>query len=415
MSIYIGNTKIGQMYLGSTEIAQAYLGSVKVYDKGGLPYDAQVEYLESSGTQYIDTGLFVTSNNLKISMRIYTASMPSVEQDIIGNQDDSTGRFVLGLYGGYVFGYTRSNLGSESNVDSTTFAGANTLDIEYILDNSNSTKYLAVNGLVTSNNYIRSIINSNNTVKLYVDGTTKETYRFIGRIYYVKIYQDDTLHRDLIPVRVGQVGYMYDRVSGQLFGNSGTGDFILGQDIVPVEYLESSGTQYIDTGIVPNDETGFYVRAYCTTSGGNHGCFGARGDSPTDDRCWINFSTTIEFAWNTYVTSVSNYTNTWVEIEHNLFNSRTGTLDGVVKRSNYPTLASITRNVYLFGVNSTNGASILFTGRISRFKISQGSDVVMDMIPVRKNSVGYMYDQVSGQLFGNAGSGSFVLGNDITT
>lgn len=223
MSIYIGNTKIGQMYLGSTEIAEAYLGSTKVYDKGGLPYDAQVEY------------------------------------------------------------------------------------------------------------------------------------------------------------------------------------------------LESSGTQYIDTGIVPNDETGFYIRAYCKTSGGNHVCFGARGNSSTDSRCWINFSTAIEFSWNTWISSgVSNYTNTWVEIEHNLFNSRTGKLDGVVKRSDYPTLASIAYNLYLFASNTVGTTSLQFTGRISSFKISQGSDVVMDMIPVRKKSVGYMYDQVSGQLFGNAGGGSFTLGNDVS-
>jgi hypothetical protein len=36
---------------------------------------------------------------------------------------------------------------------------------------------------------------------------------------------------DAIPVRVGNVGYMYDKISGQLFGNAGTGDFILGNDI----------------------------------------------------------------------------------------------------------------------------------------------------------------------------------------
>ena len=35
---------------------------------------------------------------------------------------------------------------------------------------------------------------------------------------------------DFIPVRVGSIGYMYDRVSGQLFGNSGTGAFIIGPD-----------------------------------------------------------------------------------------------------------------------------------------------------------------------------------------
>ena len=37
---------------------------------------------------------------------------------------------------------------------------------------------------------------------------------------------------DMIPVRVGQKGYMYDKISGELFGNAGTGDFILGPDVV---------------------------------------------------------------------------------------------------------------------------------------------------------------------------------------
>lgn len=36
---------------------------------------------------------------------------------------------------------------------------------------------------------------------------------------------------NLLPVRIGNTGYMYDTVSGQLFGNTGTGDFILGPDI----------------------------------------------------------------------------------------------------------------------------------------------------------------------------------------
>lgn len=34
---------------------------------------------------------------------------------------------------------------------------------------------------------------------------------------------------DLIPVRIGTTGYMYDKISGQLL--AGTGEFILGQDI----------------------------------------------------------------------------------------------------------------------------------------------------------------------------------------
>lgn len=50
---------------------------------------------------------------------------------------------------------------------------------------------------------------------------------------YVKVFEDGELVLDLIPVRIGQTGYMYDKVSGQLFGNSGSGQFILGDDIKP--------------------------------------------------------------------------------------------------------------------------------------------------------------------------------------
>ena len=38
---------------------------------------------------------------------------------------------------------------------------------------------------------------------------------------------------------------------------------------------------------------------------------------------------------------------------------------------------------------------------------------VLDLIPVRKGNIGYMYDRVSGQLFGNQGTGAFIIGNDV--
>lgn len=41
-----------------------------------------------------------------------------------------------------------------------------------------------------------------------------------------------------------------------------------------------------------------------------------------------------------------------------------------------------------------------------------GNDMKMDFIPVRKGNVGYMFDRVSGQLFGNAGTGAFIIGPD---
>lgn len=50
------------------------------------------------------------------------------------------------------------------------------------------------------------------------------------RVHSLKCYEDGVLILDFIPVRVGQVGYMYDKVSGLLFGNNGTGNFTLGND-----------------------------------------------------------------------------------------------------------------------------------------------------------------------------------------
>lgn len=52
------------------------------------------------------------------------------------------------------------------------------------------------------------------------------------RVYNFKLYRGTYLMMDLVPVRIGQVGYMYDQISGALYPNSGTGDFILGPDVV---------------------------------------------------------------------------------------------------------------------------------------------------------------------------------------
>lgn len=47
------------------------------------------------------------------------------------------------------------------------------------------------------------------------------------------------------------------------------------------------------------------------------------------------------------------------------------------------------------------------------FKWIKDNKVIMDMIPVRKDGVGYMYDKVSRKLFANANTGNFIIGPDI--
>lgn len=52
-----------------------------------------------------------------------------------------------------------------------------------------------------------------------------------ARCYNFRLEKAGVPVLDLIPVRVGSEGYMYNRINGQLLGNSGSGKFILGPDI----------------------------------------------------------------------------------------------------------------------------------------------------------------------------------------
>lgn len=178
-----------------------------------------------------------------------------------------------------------------------------------------------------------------------------------------------------------------------------------------VEYLQSNGTQYIDTGFVPDDTSGIYTKCVCIEKKQNAVVTGVREDT-RDTRFMINFSSTLEISWNIY-TSVKSYSKDLdYEIENNFLNSRLGKVDGEVLKTDYPTLSNITKSVYLFALNQYGNADIFFYGRIKAVKFSRGNSVVMDLIPVRIGQTGYMYDRVSGQLFGNSGTDNFIIGND---
>ena len=85
-----------------------------------------------------------------------------------------------------------------------------------------------------------------------------------GRVYGFKVYDNGTLIADYIPCyrkSSGVIGF-YDMVSGTFLTNSGSGALTKGFDVDPtvyqeVEYIESSGTQWIDTGFAHKQSTRF--------------------------------------------------------------------------------------------------------------------------------------------------------------
>ena len=77
--------------------------------------------------------------------------------------------------------------------------------------------------------------------------------------------------------------------------------------------------------------------------------------------------------------------------------------------------------LYINAIGNYGGGYSAFGGtwRLGKCSIEKGSILVRDFIPVRvgsgANAVGYMYDRVTRKLFGNAGTGAFVLGPDVAT
>ena len=182
--------------------------------------------------------------------------------------------------------------------------------------------------------------------------------------------------------------------------------------MIPIEYLESTGTQYIELSIVLNKK-GLHVK--CLS---DYFCLGTVWDGKegpqwtaiiadsTRYRCFYGNSVNQGFyregdgAFHTYSAILGES----LSIDGSLVLDCT---DKGVEGNTYP--------AFLFMLGNPGRPpfeKVKFQQKIKSFVVTDGTTMI-DLIPVRIGNVGYMYDRVSGQLFGNSGEGQFVLGPDI--
>lgn len=187
-----------------------------------------IEYLESTGTQYINTGYTPKQQG-------YTAVG---KMRFVGSQNSWAG--VLGgdfpsVAAGNKFGrYSTTNnwvISSGSDYSSTS-----TFDIgqDYLFQVSfvHNDKYLKINNEKVISTQDAKYISNNGSIYIFTynrsSSLTSESMK--GRIYYVKIYDDNNnLVRDFIPV-LDENGTpcMYDKFEDKFYYNQGTGQFIAG-------------------------------------------------------------------------------------------------------------------------------------------------------------------------------------------
>ena len=240
---------------------------------------------------------------------------------------------------------------------------------------------------------------------------------------------------ELIPVRVGQVGYLYDKISGQLFGNQGTGDFVLGPDKGTIPYVSNLPSGYTELKWIKSTATGgqyidLNIKLYETLNTDYdiaikfiHFGKGLDNTQPTLFGCQNETSpwpgTFIREGSNNYVVGRyiggTNKDNNIVK-ENVIFelpvqtapNKNVTNLNNGGQTHNYGT------SLFCAFTGSNNSPYRYAEAVIYYFKLFVEGVLVRDMIPCRDpNNVVGLYDLVNGVFYSSPNGNAFVAGPEI--
>lgn len=178
----------------------------------------ELEYLESTGTQYIDTGVILTQDSdIFLSFVFYGGS------GIFGSREGANENNIEVAYlnGGMTADFTNSSYGAYR----LFVSGLVGEKIDCVLNK----ELRSFNDVVIYKRCEDKISTIKNAYLFAVSGKPSNAELMAGVVYYCKIYNDDVLVRDFIPVLDEDgVPCMYDRVTNEFFYNQGTGQFIAG-------------------------------------------------------------------------------------------------------------------------------------------------------------------------------------------
>lgn len=186
-----------------------------LFKKQEMPY-TKIKYIESTGTQYIDTK-YICGNDVRIETEFEYLQIDSVFRCIYGKQTRTAAEDAITVSQAVnytVQAYWRTNL--------TPF----TLEKDRRYKMLQSQNALVLDG-VDYGGWSSSITKSQLTMYLMARNNNGAAGNFFkGRIYGFKIYESNILTMDLIPVLdSSKVPCFYDKISNELLYNKGTGEF----------------------------------------------------------------------------------------------------------------------------------------------------------------------------------------------
>ena len=364
------------------------------------PYKV-LDYIESTGTQYIDTG-FIPNQDSRVIMEV-RFPIQDTHQYIFGARTTATSNT-------YGFGeVANSYYRDHYNTGYDEYSAASIDDFFIIDKNKNVT---TIDGAYTITNTYTTFTSPVPMTLFGINHNGEIQMCAIADMAWCKIYDNDVLIRDYIPVQLrktGEVG-LWDKVNRVFYGNAGTGKFIGVKDNIPV--IQSTGTQYVDTEFKPNQKTKVVMDAQWDN-------YTALTITQTYFRCKDSTNTfgvmdpsSVRNLLYYYYQKV--YSNTW---DVPVGKRRTIIVDGASATMDGTTLTYTAQTfqlevpLFLFASNENGTANYIAKGKIFSCQIYDNAALTRDYIPFKMpdGSIG-LWDKVERKFYGNAGSGKFLEG-----
>lgn len=393
----------------------------------------QIEYVQSDGgAHWIDTG-FKPNQNTGIIAKFQLLSSTA-------NQTPIYARTAMNVAAFGVF----IDASSKWTADYGTKRFTGTTSAQFLINLNFNKNVVKFND--ESYTFDTQTFQSNSNLTIFgrnTGGTVQYTAKM--KLYSCEIYDNGTLIRNFIPCKnsSGTIG-LYDIVNSQFYTNVGTGGvFTAGPDVpkstgvsinylgsnkvvdiddvqlqelskdtewifqyvagekgkLPstyrkLEYIQSSGKQYIDTGVIVKDITEIKVdfQAVTILSGENQYA-----------SSWVDYSNHIQIgiSGNTFIDSGG------------VTYSQTSSVTARTQAIGVP-LGAVNLHLYLFAQSESAGALCYSSGRIFSCQITTADGLVRNFVPCKNpDGVIGMYDVVNDKFYQSSSSDTFIAGTDL--
>ena len=194
----------------------------------------ELEFIESTGTQYIDTGYTFNGGIAKIEFKVEYTNFVSSYNYLIGTQIGTSSTALRSLCicfkNDNTFNFTSDGVAIDiNNLQRYNSQNLNQILIgDYYQDDDNKCSIASLNGIEKKQTYSGSMI-TGETELLFCKNTSGNKNEYsCAKLYYFRIYENFMQVRNFIPCyrkSDNEIG-MYDIVNNKFYTNQGTGEFL---------------------------------------------------------------------------------------------------------------------------------------------------------------------------------------------